>query len=128
MIKIDYTDEIICGEPGPNFYWFGNTQDFFWLCNIMHPLGNIDQYQITLPYKKGENDIVIKLASIKGGRILNKYNITNHTVTVELDKAIWQDILQKFFLLSLTPGRLYIDLEGYSSIYEDANFIIDSQA
>ncbi|CAD7840189.1 hypothetical protein S1OALGB6SA_595 [Olavius algarvensis spirochete endosymbiont] len=28
MIRIDYTEKYLVGEPGPNFYWMGNQYDY----------------------------------------------------------------------------------------------------
>ena len=127
MLSIDFTDEMICGEPGPNFYWYGSTEDLFWLTSIMHPLGKMNNYQIYLPCKKNDFNTFVKLSSEEGGNILNKYDDSQNIIVVELDCEIWRDVLKKFFLLSMVPGREYIDLEDYPHLYEQANFIIDSQ-
>ena len=127
MLSIDFTNEVVCGEPGPNFYWYGNMEDFYWLSTIMHPLGKVNNYQILLPCKKDSENTFVRLSSVSGGSILNKNDNVNNMIVVELDCEIWREILQKFFLISMTRGREYIDLEDHPGLFEHANFIIDSQ-
>jgi hypothetical protein len=117
---------MICGEPGPNLYWFGDCEDFHWATCLMQPLGRSNGYQVVLPCNKNETSLSIRLSSIEGGTILNKYDSKMNAILVELDCNIWRIVLKKFFLLSMTPGREYIDLENFN-VYEEANFIIDSQ-
>ena len=127
LLSIDFTDEIICGEPGPNFYWYGSMEDFYWLASVMHPLGKANNYQIRFPCKKDELNVYVELSSREKGNILNKYDDSRNIIIVELDCEIWREVLKKFFLLSMVPGREYVDLEDYPGLYEQANFIIDSQ-
>ena len=127
MLSIDFTDEMICGEPGPNFYWYGSMEDFYWLASVMHPLGKANNYRIRFPCKKDELNVFVELSSREKGNILNKYDNSRNIIIVELDCEIWREILKKFFLLSMVSGREYIDLKGYPDLYEQANFIADSQ-
>jgi len=126
LLSIDFTNEMICGESGPNFYWYGSMEDFYWLTSIMHPLGKINNYQMRLPCKKDELDVFVELSSRTNSKILNKYDNSLNCIRVELDREIWREILKKFFLLSMVSGREYIELEDFD-LYEEANFIIDSQ-
>ena len=127
MIKIDFTNEPVCGEPGPNFYWYGTTEDFFELSCKLQILGKANDDRIVLPCTyQGENSEV-HMVSKKNGKILNRYSISKNRVMMELDTTIWREILIKFYLLSMISGREYIDLEEFQGIEEEANLIIDSQ-
>ena len=125
MINIDFTIETVCGEPGPNLYWYGNKNDFFKLACMLYLLGENDGYKICLPCKVDEHPSEIFLISKCNGKILNKV-MPSKKLIIELDSEIWRDILLKIYLLSMTSGREYIDLDEYQDIQEDANFIIDS--
>ena len=128
MIQINFMKEQVCGEPGPNLYWYGTTTDFFELSSVLHILGRTDKNRIILPCIYYGKESEIYLISKKNGRTLNRYLSIKNRVIVELDMTIWRIILTKYYLLSIVPGREYIDLEEFQDIKEEANFIIDSQA
>ena len=48
MIIIDFTNDEIAGEPGPNFYWRGTPEDFLQLTNDLHKLGRKNRITILL--------------------------------------------------------------------------------
>ena len=127
MIKIDFTDGYVCGEPGPNFYWYGTTEDFLELSCKLYTLGKNEGNRIVIPCTFQGKKSEVHMLSKKNGKILNRYLSSENKVLMELDITIWREILIKIYLLSMIPGREYIDLEEFQNLSEEANFIINSQ-
>lgn len=128
MISIEYLFGEIEGEPGPNFYWRGEPNDFLQLLNDMHSLGckeNIEINIAELSYIKMKGIANVRAISSYNGSLLCKKS--DASVLIDLTKSAWQEMIQNFLSVSFYPSHYYIDFEGMDFI-EDANFIISSEA
>ena len=127
MIIIEYLNEEIEGEPGPNFYWRGVPKDYIRLLNDMHVLGCEEDVEINLtdyPYIKLKGLKKVHIRSSSTGSFLCKRN--GDAVIIDLTSSIWQDLLRYFLIISFYPSHYYVDFEDMNFI-EDANFIISSE-
>jgi len=132
MIKIDYTNEMICSEPGPNLYWIGQPCDYLLLINDIHCLGVKNGIEIRLndlDYINVLGNINIIAKSKDGGNVLCQ--VDGNVVTIELSNLIWQKILSLFLDISYGEYDIYIDCDSLEvdklELVEQANFIISSE-
>ena len=124
---IDYTNKSVEGEPGPNFYWQGIPADFLQLVVDLHRLGRDngnELYLNTLNYIQVIQDYKIILRSSKGGNKLSSKN--ESTITMDLDKNIWQSVLYKLLGISFERSHDYIEFDDLE-LEESANVIVSSE-
>jgi hypothetical protein len=127
MILIEYTNEFLEGEPGPNFYWQGIPSDFLQLVVDLHRLGSDngnELYLNTLNYIQVIEDYNIILRSSKDGRNLCSKN--ESTIIMDLDKSIWQSVLYKLLGISFERSHDYIEFDDLE-LEESANIIVSSE-
>ncbi|MBI9075245.1 MAG: hypothetical protein JEZ02_07530 [Desulfatibacillum sp.] len=128
MIKILYTDEMIEGEPGPNFYWVGLPEDYLKLIMDLQDLGKHNDLEIELNrlnYVCVEGGIIVRAVSSAGGNILCERSESN--VLMMLSPSLWRDIFHHFLAVAFYPCHDYLDFEG-QNLVETANYIISSEA
>ena len=128
MITIEYLNEEIEGEPGPNFYWRGKPNDFLQLLNDLHDLGCEEKIEIDLVelnYIELNDMTNVRAVSSLSGDLLCKKN--GDTILINLTISAWQELLHNFLAISFYPSHYYVDFEGIN-FFEDANFIISSEA
>lgn len=128
MISIEYTDELLEGEPGPNFYWRGIPSDFLQLVADLHRLGadNENELQLNaLSYVQVVDDLKVILRSSKNGRKLCIRN--EFDVIMDLDKNIWRRVLDKLLSVSFERSHNYIEFDDLE-LEESANVIVSSEA
>jgi len=127
MVSIEYTDDFLEGEPGPNFYWRGSPNDFLQLVIDLHRLGIHNKIVIdlqNLKYIQVEEGLNIILKSAKEGRTLCHKNKTN--IIMELDKNIWRRVLSVLLTISFEKSHNYIEFDDLD-LEESANVIISSE-
>jgi len=124
MLKIEYINEDICGEPAPNFYWSGNKKDFLNFLPILWGLASNEKEFIELTTNKA---IVvshpIKMIVKTNGKILNKKY--DNFILMELDIKIWQNIMLEILNVSFEESHIYMDFDELN-LEEDANYILES--
>ena len=124
-MTIEYTRDYLCGEPGPNLYFRGNSQEFFDLVCLLKALAFqrlIIKREAIVNGKKS----FISFLSQKEAKILNAYVEETNEVVINLDFEYWKELLLRLFLIYLKPGRIYVDMDEEFGLKADANFIIDS--
>ncbi len=127
MITIEFLQEEIEGEPGPNFYWRGEPKDFIRLLVDMHSLGCKENVEIDLSkygYIQLRSIDNLRAISSRNGKLLCKRD--GNKIEINLKMADWRELLRYFLIISFYPSHLYVDFEGMG-LYEDANFIISSE-
>ena len=128
MISIEYTNELLDGEPGPNFYWRGVPSDFLQLVSDLHHLGtnNGNEIQLgSLDYIQMAEDCKVVLVSSNGGRNLCVRH--ESCVIMDLDKNIWRRVLDKLLSVSFEKSHNYIEFDDLD-LEETANVIVSSEA
>jgi hypothetical protein len=132
MITIEYLDEMVCGEPGPNLYWMGKPHDYLLLINDIHCLGVENGIEICLndlDYINVLEDFKIFVKSKDEGNILCQ--VDGKVVTIELSILLWQQILSLFLGITFGNYHNYIDCDVLEfdglEFVEQANFIISSE-
>jgi hypothetical protein len=127
MIKIDYTLEYLCGEPGPNIYFMGKPIEYAKLSNDLHELGERPDITFTLndlKYINILNDYNIICKSSKDGNILNK--VSDKQITIDLTTTMWRTLLIQIYAISFYPCHDYLEFDGVNLI-EDANIMVSSE-
>lgn len=127
MIHIEYTDEFIEGEDGPNFYWRGKPKDYLRLVNDLHDLGCNEGIEIQLDkveYITMLSNIKIVMKSSSEGNVLCTRQ--NNTVLVDLRCSIWRNLISLLLTVSFFKSHQYIEFDDLNLV-EDANFIISSE-
>ncbi|HIP83471.1 MAG TPA: hypothetical protein EYH19_07870 [Desulfocapsa sulfexigens] len=127
MIYIEYTDEFLEGEPGPNFYWRGRPRDFIKIIADLHPLGSNNETEIklnNLALIQVNSDHIITARSCEGGSTL--CSIKGNNILIELDKKLWRGVISLFLSVSFERSHNYVEFDNYD-LKEDANFIINSE-
>lgn len=128
MINIEYTEEYLEGEPGPNFYWRGKPYDYLRLVDDLHRLGTSADVEISLnslEYIQCSENYQLIAKSSNGGKILCKNE--NDMCLINLEPSLWQQVLGKFLRISFYPSHDYVEFE-HVELVEHANFIISSEA
>ena len=128
MITVEYLNEEIESEPGPNFYWRGEPKDFLCLINDLHLLGAKEDVEVNLidyNYIKLINVANVKAVSSLNGGLLCKRS--GDDVLIDLNRSTWRELLGIFLMISFYPSHHYVDFEE-SNLFEDANFIVSSEA
>ncbi|MBF0497355.1 MAG: hypothetical protein HQK58_12405 [Deltaproteobacteria bacterium] len=128
MISIEYTNDFLEGEPGPNFYWKGIPSDFLQLVYDLHPLGTKLGIEIrlnSLDYIQTTEDFKILLRSSEGGRNLCTKN--KSIIMMDLDKNIWRRVIEKILSVSFEKSHNYIEFDDLE-LKESANVIVSSEA
>ncbi len=122
-MNIDFTRNMVCGEPGPNLYIKGKPSEFFELSLAIRTLSISNSIIIQMPAFVYENDGEIIFCSKKDGKSLR---VEARSIKIELDKRLWKEVALQMFLISIEPGRVYLDFEDEEILDFDGNFIIDS--
>ncbi|RYZ91005.1 MAG: hypothetical protein EOP06_07265 [Proteobacteria bacterium] len=127
MIQVELTDEMLNGEPGPNFYWRGLPEDFLSLVNALHELGRRHGVHVSvsdLDFVEMVDGHRITAVAAAGGTSLVK--VQDREVTIELDARIWQQGLAILLSVSYGPSSNYVEFDN-CELREDANFLINSR-
>jgi hypothetical protein len=128
MISIEYINDFLEGEPGPNFYWRGTPDDFLQLVADLHCLGVNNGAELSLntfDYIRAADNLKIILRSSENGRNLCSKNESG--VVMNLDKNLWCMVLDKLLSVSFEKSHNYIDFDELD-LTESANVIISSEA
>jgi len=127
MIYIEYTNEYIEGEDGPNFYWRGEPKDYLRLINDIHDLGSSDGVELQIDqfdYITVLSSITVVMKASDEGNILCTRQ--NDKVLVDLKCSIWRDFISLLLTVSFFKSHQYIEFDELNLV-EDANFIISSE-
>ncbi|MEM5787051.1 MAG: hypothetical protein AAGU11_07005 [Syntrophobacteraceae bacterium] len=127
MITIEYTNDVLEGEPGPNLYWRGNPVDFLALICHLHSLGSKEGIEIrleTIPLVRIIGAFSITARSSSEGSILCKMDV--NTIFIDLTSSLWRQVLVKFLQISFFPSHDYIEFPDLQ-LFENANFIVSSE-
>lgn len=128
MITIEYTNEYLAGEPGPNFYWRGKPADYLGLIRDLHPLGIRNDVEICVNDLKNVKVVdgsKIIAKSTKEGRILCCKS--EGLILIDLTCMIWRSIHRLLLEISFAPSHHYVEFDE-ADLAEDANLIISSEA
>ena len=126
-IKIYYTTEVICNEPGPNMFWIGPGDSFRSLINAIYPLARGKKKEVSI--KSNDNffldgiDFIqlIQQENYKKQFILKEKD----NIIITLDKMHWRNVIHIITTITFEPSENYIDFEE-EGLREDANWIIES--
>ena len=127
MLTIEFTNEYVEGEPGPNFYWSGHPDDYLKLVVELHKLGSDINEKIffrDLNYVRLINIDNVEAKSSREGKILNKK--IDRTILIDINCTLWQEIMRVFLILSFNQGHYYLDFDNLR-LEEDGNFIVSSE-
>lgn len=127
MLTINLTDDIVEGEPGPNFYWLGLPTDFLNLVNDIHILGEVNGYEINLKnvkYVKILHNKDVILRSSANGNLL--CGTSGSTIAIDLDRCVWREVLNLMFNISFFKSHNFVEFDDLVLV-EEANFIISSE-
>lgn len=127
MIKVDYTLEYLCGEPGPNIYFMGQPTDYSKLSIDLHELGEKPDIKFTLSdlnYINILNGYNIICKSSKDGNVLNK--VSDKQIIIDLTPTMWRTLIIEIFAISFYPCHDYLEFDGVD-IIEDANIMVSSE-
>ena len=132
MIRIDYTEEQIEGEPGPNFYWMGDQYTYASIIPILHPLACEYNQEIVitdLPQITGVDGLRVVGRSIKDSWYLVRK--MDNEIAMNVHCGLWSKILVSFLEISYERCHDYLDLDDdelfADRIQEDANLIVSSE-
>ncbi len=128
MLLIEYTDEYLEGEPGPNFYWRGTPDVFLRLLTDLHPLGATIGIEIqlnALEYIHVDGGLKVTLRSSGKGRDLCKKS--ERHVIMDLEITTWRRVLEKFLSISFEASHTYVEFDDLD-LHESANIIVSSEA
>jgi len=128
MILIEYIEDQIEGEPGPNFLWKGQPEDFMRLVVDLHSLGTEDDLEVLVNdfgYINVQNGNRVVLKSSLNGKTL--VGVENNELIIDLDKDIWREVLHYFLSVSFCPSHNFVEFDNLEVI-ELGNFIISSEA
>ena len=129
-MRIDYTNETIEMEPGPNIYMMGSPNEFIRLLEIIEPLTITNDASISLKSKienlvflgKGIEDIL--MISKKQGRTLIK--IEKSCAVMEMDSSYWKKVVNLIEGLSKRKAHQFIEFDNLE-MREDCNVIMSSE-
>ena len=127
MIVVSYVNEYVEGEPGPNFYWRGEPNDYLKLINDLHRLGKENQVTISatkLCYIHLDGFSGLEFKSSAFGKKL--VALCNNKIIVDIDQTLWREVFHKFLSISFVKSHNFVEFDEID-IYEDANFIISSE-
>jgi hypothetical protein len=126
MLQIEFMEEFMLNEPGPNFYWRGNPADFLQIVVDLHILGEGNGYNIALHDLSYVSVIgvskVVATSTQEGNRLVV---LENDQITIDVDAQLWQGIIAKMLSISFDASFNYVEFDGLDLI-EDANFLIES--
>lgn len=128
-MKIDLTNEMIEGEPGPNLYFMGSMSDFDLLVGWIEKLASKTKIEILLNDAfEGLETITpglkIILKSSKRGCVLSK--MEKLTVTMDLKPIYWEKVLNQVTAISKKQGLAYIEFDNLD-LREDCNVMMSSE-
>lgn len=129
MIKVDYTHELIEGEPGPNLYFMGKPDDFRLLIEPIRDLIDEKKNKISL-----SNLVFIELLEPLKDVLfcINERDehlakvINSNEIEVSLSRSLWLKIHEMANVLSRKKGHLYIEFDDLN-LREDCNIIWSSE-
>lgn len=128
MIVIDFTNDRIYNEPGPNLLLFGNREDFLQLLTDLHKLGvkNNEKVEVeALTYTKLlQEDLNLAFSSSASGDILLKKS--DERLEVNLKKELWREIHHKILSITYEESFNFIEFDNFS-LQEDGNIIISTE-
>ena len=126
MITIQILNTPFEGEPGPNFIWVGQPDEFCRLVFDLHKLGTNDSIIIDIDNYSYVNVLGGKYVLLKSNKNSNTLcKILDDIIIVELDSKLWREVLHKFLSVSFIESHNYVEFDDYE-IHEEANFIISS--
>lgn len=122
-MKIELSEEVVFGEPGPNIVWTCTQQE---LCLVISLLERLVSEKIDIVLSKSMDIEMIGLSivivrSSRRGQILTK--IKNGTIETNLKNSYWSDIRELLVPLTEGKGFQYIELDA-ENLEEDANWIV----
>ena len=126
-IKIYYTTEVICNEPGPNMFWIGPGDSFRSLIDAIYPLARGKKKEVSIEsnsnfFLDGIDSIqLMQQENYKKQFIVKKQN----DIIITLDKIHWRNAIHIITTITFGPSENYIDFEE-EGLREDANWIIES--
>jgi hypothetical protein len=126
MLKIEWVEDWMRGEPGPTLYWSGNPGDFLDAAVALHGLGESNDVALAvseLAHVQVEGKLSVVAHSLQNGKTLVKNEAGK--ICIELDCEVWRQIIHQLLSLSFVPSFDYVEFHG-QGMMEEANFIIDS--
>ena len=129
-MRIDYTNNTIEMEPGPNLYIMGSPNEFIRLLKIIEPLTTTDDVSISLKSKieniefLGEEIEDILMISKKKGSTLIK--MKKSCAVMEMDSLLWKKVKLLIEGLSKSKAHQFIGFDNLEMI-EDCNVIMSSE-
>jgi hypothetical protein len=111
-LKIDYTEEMISGEPGPNLYIFGTRDDFDWLQKEIQMLLNLSVAHLELINSERirfENGIVNRISIRMEHENLSRIVVGEPTIIFYLTKEYLLDLEKRCLGLSQRKVHDYVD-------------------
>ncbi len=128
-MKIDFTNEMINMEPGPNLYFMGNTADFVLLHNIFIRMSKNVTAEVSLDNEIENVEMIgskkrIILKSSDGGNILSK--VEEENIIIDLDPRLWRKASLIVDSITKEPSHNYIEFDDID-LLEECNLIISSE-
>ena len=126
-IHIHYTTEVIHGEPGPNMFWVGSSDNFRSLVNQIYPLARGEKE--TLVIETGTSFTLHGMDSVhlvQHTSYKDRFIVKNpHSIVVTLDVHHWRNIVHLITSITFAPSENFIEFDG-EDLREDVNWIIKS--
>ncbi len=133
-MKVDFTNEMVFGFPGPTLCLLGNEHDFQRFAQAVVILTNRLQetsfklLDLNFIENVGEHKSIILSSKADGNHlaVLNK----NEELIFELSPTIWERLLKFFVLMSWNKSTYYLNvnenhLDGLE-LRQDVNFVCSS--
>jgi hypothetical protein len=124
---VEYTQNTVRGEPGPNIYWKGGVDEYRLLLNGLHSFGRLVGQRVVvsdLSYVRVVGIRSYEMLSTSNGGIISK--IDGGKISTDLTCECWREFLHKVLSISFGSGFVYQEFDG-KGLLEEANIIMESK-